>query len=350
MVNYLYKKNKYTIKNKYKNSKTKKKFYKSIKCVKTNKHIMLGGSGNNVSALFNSNNDFFRKIFLYVNEELGIQIYTSGQLKINKIKPHLFTMWFELLKKYNIKLYITFNDNDKAYLYHTEKQKQEELKNKNTEDYSKETQLEKTIFEETCVKDKEYKCKFVSIEVIDYTTPTLTNLITFWKELDEFYKFKIAKDDTSSNVLMHCTSGIGRTGFMLCSYIWLKKLEKEEKEEKEEHKIITISTANIKTLLSNKAAILLKDDNNEIHNLYKLLKQEHAIEFLKDEMQKFNLDFITELFNLYYYKSYEDITLIEMMNVKKNKKHRKDVILFINRIAIFIEAYEAYDEHRKQTL
>lgn len=343
MVNYLYKKNKYTIKNKYKNSKTKKKFYKSIKCVKTNNHIMLGGSGNNVSALFNNNNDFFRKIFLYVNKELGIQIYTSGQLKINTIKPYLFTMWFELLKKRNIKLYITFNNNAEAYLGHTEEQKTQALDIRNTKDYSTETKLEKNTFEETCVKDKGYECKFVSIEVIDYTTPKLTNLITFWKELDEFYRVKIENKDTSSNVLIHCTSGLGRTVFMLCSYIWLKKLEKEEKEETEEYKKITISTEKIKTLLSKKAEILLENDNNNIYKLYILLKLEHAIEFVKAEMENINVVFITELFNLYYSKSYKDITLIEM----KNKKNKKDVILFINRIAIFIEAY---DEHRTKTL
>ena len=44
MVKYLYKKNKNTIKNRYKNFKTKKNVYKSIKRVKTNKNIMLGGA------------------------------------------------------------------------------------------------------------------------------------------------------------------------------------------------------------------------------------------------------------------------------------------------------------------
>jgi protein tyrosine phosphatase len=79
---------------------------------------------------------------------------------------------------------------------------------------------EESIFFEECSKN----CNFVSIPIKDFTAPTSEQLLKFWKLIDEFNESK-----GDSNVLMHCGYGKGRTGFMIMSYIWLKKILLDKK-------------------------------------------------------------------------------------------------------------------------
>ena len=90
MVKYLYKKNKNTIKNRYKNFKTKKNVYKSIKRVKTNKNIMLGGCNNYIIPIhkkivpalttekISQKNDNTTKITTYATKENFINAQKNG--------------------------------------------------------------------------------------------------------------------------------------------------------------------------------------------------------------------------------------------------------------------------------
>ena len=282
---------------------------------------------------------------LYTNNELNIKIYIAGQ---PDIAPETLELWFKILRLDNIKLYITFNDNRKTYSNDkfTKYAKSNEFKKMNATDYSNHAKLESETFTKTCVAQENlmYNCKFVSIEVIDFTPPTIEHLVILWTELDLFYETKLKNNDIKSNVLMHCTSGNGRSGFMLCSYIWLKKLQEEAKFKDNDNQIFMISTQIIKEKLDKYNAQL---DNN--YTLYKEILARDVIKFLIKEMTAFEPEIVYELF---YLLNSTDISILKQNNnlityltevdYKTDEDKRNAVDLFINRITNFIKAYETY--------
>jgi len=285
----------------------------------------------------------FPKQKLYINIKLNIHIYISEQPDEPIIK-----FWFKKLQKDNIKLYITLNDNITTYPIDkfTPDKKKNTFEQMNTTDYSIHTQLERKNFNITCVTQENsmYNCKFVSIEVIDFIPPTIEHLRVLWTELDLFYNTtKLENKDNKSNVLMHCTSGTGRSGFMLCSYIWLKTLQEEQTKEKELQEM-TQSTNSIKQLTQN---VNIPYDYYKLLNIYQSLLDTSVIKFLIKEMMNFDHYTVYELFYLSY-TSYTKKTKsinIKQVSLESYDKHeflRKGVLLFIQRIIIFISAYEQY--------
>jgi len=127
----------------------------------------------------------------YVNIDLNINI--TGTSQNYSTDQNIFDTCAELFVKENIKLYITFNEKN----------------------YKVQTLLEEKAFKNKC---KMAGCKFYSLPVADYTAPKEDQLLNFWEILDDFHKNRRFTD----NVLMHCTAGHGRTGFMILSYIWLR--------------------------------------------------------------------------------------------------------------------------------
>jgi len=281
---------------------------------------------------------------LYTNNELNIKIYIAGQ---PDIATEPLDLWFKILRLDNIKLYITFNDNILTFPIneYTKQEKQDILNEKynSAKDYSEHATEEKKVFNKTCKNNtyRNYKCKFVSIEVLDYSSPTIEHLQRLWTELDLFYK---TNENTkyTKNVLMHCTSGGGRSGFMLCSYIWLKKLQKEVKTPNMQS--ITDSTKKITELLQQYAT--LPNDSNK-YILYNILQKNTAIIYLIDEMSKFEPEIVYELFyildsNDTYGKHAININPLTQDDYEKKESKRKYVLLFIERITNFIKAYDTY--------
>ena len=253
-------------------------------------------------------------------------------------------LWFKILRIDNIKLYITFNDNILTFPInkYTKQEKQDILNKKynSAKDYSEHALAERNKFGKTCLNfDKDmYKCKFVSIEVLDYSSPTIKHLQRLWTELDLFYTTK----DNKSNVLMHCTSGGGRSGFMLCSYIWLKKIQKEVNTPNMQS--ITDSTKIIKELLQQYATL---SNDSDKYILYNILQNNTAIKYLIEEMRKFEPEIVYELFymldlNDTHGKDAININPLTQDDYEKKEFKRKYVLLFIERITNFIKAYDTY--------
>jgi hypothetical protein len=205
----------------------------------------------------------------YVNIDLGINIIGTSQPKMGD--SFNFSECFEILHRYRIKLYITFNELN----------------------YTADTKLEKDAFEKSCI---ETGCKFVSIPVQDYTTASPQQLVEFWELLDNFHK---NKKNAKDNVLMHCTAGHGRTGFMITSYIWYKKI-------KEDKSFAPIDIASI-----------LEDNSLPEYKKYETIKKHKIIQFLMDEIKKYSIDSYKEVF-----------------------QESHNTSLFIDRMQAFINAYD----------
>ena len=190
----------------------------------------------------------------------------------------------KILVSYKITMYITFN----------------------AINYSNETKKETNSFNNICTKD--INCIFVSLPVIDYKPPEKDILYQFWEHLDNFYKLK--NINKRYNVLMHCTAGHGRTGFMIISYIWLKKLLKD----KTFSPYYTIDGENIWSM----SKIV-----NE-SNYYKIKKTKIMI-FLQEEIKKYSYDSYDEVFNdNYRYKLF--ISRINVFCLTLHKYHKNKVI------------------------
>ena len=145
-----------------------------------------------------------KRIKKYVNIDLGISLFGSGEPRYKSMRK--YEECFELLIKEEIVFYITFNEN-----------------------IWKGGEKEGEYFNNFCKKyyninNEKQMCKFISLTIEDYHAPTLDQLINFWLILDEFYRIKLPRQ----NILLHCSEGTGRTGFMIMSYIWLKQLIIEE--------------------------------------------------------------------------------------------------------------------------
>ena len=211
----------------------------------------------------------------YVNLDLGINVIGTSQPYYDDDK---FKECFELLREENVTLYITFNDNEEYVKTLTEK--------------------EKKNFNLICPDGE--KCKFISIPVQDYTAPTRDNLKEFWRVLDDFHAKRKEPNNirAKENVLMHCTAGHGRTGFMIISYIWYKRI-KENKNYLEG--------------VNEIEEILLSEDDDNIK--YKSIKETESMTFLQYEIKKYSEYSFKEVFD---------------------EAHKYK--LFLNRIRVFIEA------------
>lgn len=203
----------------------------------------------------------------YVNIDLGINLIGTSQPK----ESYNFSECFKILHQYRIKLYITFNELN----------------------YTKETKHEKDAFEQSCI---EAECKFISLPVQDYTTASPQQLLQFWQLLDDFHQHK---KNAKDNVLMHCTAGHGRTGFMISSYIWYKKIKQDK----------SFSPISI--------AAILEDKSLTEEQKYAAIKETKIILFLMDEIKKYSVS------------SYEEVF---------EEKH--NYTLFLNRMEAFINAYD----------
>ena len=126
----------------------------------------------------------------YVNIDLNINIMGTAQPPIDLNINECAKIWQER----NIKYYINFNPVGGEI-------------------------IEKNAFEKICTGTD---CKYYYLPVVDYQPPTKDTLLQLWKILDEYHN--LLKSHSRYNILMHCTIGHGRTGFMIVSYIWLKKI------------------------------------------------------------------------------------------------------------------------------
>jgi hypothetical protein len=183
----------------------------------------------------------------YVNIDLNINI--TGTSQNTATEQTIYDMCAELFVKENIKLYITFN----------------------ALNYATQTKLEETAFNQKCTT---LDCKFYSIPVADFTAPTEIQLLNFWEILDDFHTNRRFKD----NVLMHCTAGHGRTGYMILSYIWLRAALNNSKYfpwRKNNNPISIYDYATKPDIIKNKSTVenIMKDEimifiSNEIKTKY----------------------------------------------------------------------------------
>jgi protein-tyrosine phosphatase len=245
------------------------------------------------------------KVNRYYNDELGIDIL--GMAQPNYEFPEYFDICTKIIVEENIKLYITFNKN-------------------NAPDY---TNLEETSFKNFC---RDVNCNFVSLSIIDYTAPTFEQLLQLWKILDEFYENKKLIGNTNNKVLLHCEGGHGRTGFMIISYIWLKKSQKDISyspfyyclSDKKNYSIYdfllyfkekTINRINSST--PSDAEYYLAFDNIN----YSIITTSKTIIFLQNEIKKYHNASYSEVFEEY---------------------HRLSLLL--NRLIAFTSAYYKYND------
>ena len=210
-------------------------------------------------------------IYKYVNIDLGINIIITSKPVYDE---KTYKVCFDLLIKENIILYITFN-----------------------EEYLKE---ERDNFNKLCISKE---CKFVDIIIKDYTHPTAYELFLFWAYLDYFYTVTKIKNN-KYNVLIHCAEGTGRSGFMLISYIWLKKIKIDP---------------SFLELTLDLFPILIKTTEINSKENYDMIRSNKVFIFLGDELKKYSI------------KSYEEVF---------EEPHRQ--ILFLNRILSLIYAYYYY--------
>ena len=78
---------------------------------------------------------------------------------------------------------------------------------------------ERQVFEKVCY-NKDI-CKYYDIYVEDFQPPTLEQVKTFNKIIDESFEQKL-------NVVAHCAAGMGRTGFMMLTYLTKEEIKKDE--------------------------------------------------------------------------------------------------------------------------
>lgn len=214
----------------------------------------------------------------YINHHLGIFLYGTRQPIAT---DDILNKCMSIFVKYNVKYYITFNEQG-HYIYATHK--------------------EKEIFNKIC---NDTSCHFYSLPVVDWNPPTLDILVRFWTIVDEYHE-NYYKDPTIS-ILLHCTAGHGRTGFMIMSYIWLKlcKVDETHMPNYEIH--------------GEPSIVNILNSSKENMEKYKLLKSHRTLVFLRNQIKRYHTDSENEIF--------DDLN---------------NIILFIDRINIFVTALETY--------
>jgi hypothetical protein len=302
-----------------KEAKTKKSLYKVAK-IKTMTNKLLNETRIRIKKRdeINKNKDC-KRIKKYVNIDLGISLFGSGEPRYkNMIK---YEECFELLIKEEIVFYITFNEN-----------------------ITKVGEKEGEYFNTICnkkynINNEKQMCKFISLIIEDYHAPTLDQLINFWLILDEFYRIKLPRQ----NILLHCSLGYGRTGFMIMSYIWLKQLIIEEttgykKLDTLEYIMKCIDCYDILDETIHKSSYNKKDKKREEQILDKIIDEPEYNSFRKyivydnDIRKTKTMLFLQNELYKYEPSSYYEV-FFEIV---------EDPQLLIKRIEVFIKAYNSY--------
>jgi hypothetical protein len=109
----------------------------------------------------------------------------------------------EELVEQNFKMYVTFNERG---------------------NYWRITQQERDLYQLLCREE----CEFHSIPIEDYRVATEKQLLEFW-DLMEHYRLRKAREP-DVKLVMHCTSGNGRSTWMLISYLLKQMVNKDGKD------------------------------------------------------------------------------------------------------------------------
>ena len=220
------------------------------------------------------------EVYEYRNDQLGIRVFSSWQNYSENID--VYKTCAKIYVDLRVKLYITFN-----LLNHGLK-----------------TVWEKIAFDKFCNDDR---CKFISIPINDYSTIDPLIFVHFWEILDEFNESRKISGNENDEVLLHCTSGNGRTAFMIMSYICLKKIKNNP------HRFVS-------------AGIKLYDDEPDPLEKTKIFKSyilgNSNIKFLIDEMTKFRPYCIHELTNeILFVKRIKNLILALSLYTSKPSKN-----------------------------
>lgn len=146
-----------------------------------------------------------------MNECSRVVVYNVPDLNVSNVyvMPQVGTSdslnrkCLEELVEQNFKVYVTFNERG---------------------NYFNITKQERELYKFLCREE----CEFYSIPIEDYRVATEGQLLEFW-ELMEHYKLRQAREPDVKFV-MHCTSGNGRSTWMLLSYLLKQMVDKNGKD------------------------------------------------------------------------------------------------------------------------
>lgn len=268
---------------------------------------------DNIEIYNKPNNSIFKSIEKEFNEDNIINNETDKITfgnKINNIKEPSEIFKYE---NNNLVLYGMQQVTDFVELYKLIKNLVE-INKKNIYISFQPTLYEKQIFDKICTK---CNCKFYEIFVEDYNAPTKENLYNLWKILDEHQYNNTEK----ASIIMHCTAGLGRTGTMVLSYIWLNLYRTNdtvtyiemasgetvsgETVKEEMKKLNAIYNKDLEILnkyISSNISLpisseLLQYEKNIINILYSKIKQNSLIKNLMTEIKKYSIHSYEEIFN-----------------------------------------------------
>jgi hypothetical protein len=170
--------------------------------------------------------------------------------------------------------------------------------------------------------------KFIAIPIVDFGIPTNDQLIEFWEILDRHLY------DDKNHIIMHCSSGLGRTGLMILSYILLNKWRKSQFEVLELENLIisAFKSSNVK-FIPILREILFDDLNDEnINDLYNL---KHRIEI--DSMLQ------NAIANMLFKEldKYNPLATVELQD---------NIVLLYIRFLIIIRVLKKYNNNRKKNI
>lgn len=137
-----------------------------------------------------------------------VVVYNVPELDVSEVyvMPQVGTSVFlnrnclEELVGQNFKIYVTFNERG---------------------NYWRITQQERDLYKLLCREE----CEFHSIPIQDYRVATEKHLLEFW-DLMGHYKLRKAQE-ADVKLVMHCTSGNGRSTWMLISYLLKQMVNKD---------------------------------------------------------------------------------------------------------------------------
>lgn len=146
-----------------------------------------------------------------LEECLNVVVYNVPRLGVDSIHlmPQLGTssmvneMCLEELVAQDFKVYVTFNERGNYFAV---------------------TQMERKKYNDLCRRE----CEFYSIPIQDYRAAREEQLLQFWDIVEHFNTRKANEPDIK--FVMHCTSGNGRSTWMLISYLMKKMVDKEGKD------------------------------------------------------------------------------------------------------------------------
>lgn len=231
------------------------------------------------------NNNFFTErmpnenkcklINKYFNIDLNINIFITSRPE----KEYNYERCFQLLIKENVIIYITFDALNPEFLETPIKEKQ--------------------MWKQFCTN---HTCNFYDLHVEDFRAPTQEILLQFWEILYNFHNNINPNSECKHkcNLLMHCSMGWGRSGFMLMSYIWLMMIIKNPTK----YVPLTNEVKEYLKTVEKKLSFIKGDSNEEISKRKKkmlefisntLCSMKILIE-LQDELNKYNSDSVEEIF------------------------------------------------------